>query len=219
VLHSYESGSRGLVFGNRSVQRRVWKREGHDEAWRRGSLRPGIPSLFADPVGTRIFFYEWISARGQSTRLTNTPALKRTQANSPRSRMCSKRSFRVAELYVMPASAARATRDPFRRGALWHAGRSPRGDLVAFTKQNKGPVPQSGVDGVWTGRERSVTASFLDEGPVWAPNGRVSSCLRAKPKGRRASSCIRSIISGRNLKACAHPRGRLRFSVLVAASK
>ena len=49
---------------------------------------------------------------------------------------------------------------------------SPRGDMIAFTKQNEGRFHIGAMltDG---SEERLLTASFLDEGPTWAPNGRV----------------------------------------------
>jgi TolB protein len=49
---------------------------------------------------------------------------------------------------------------------------SPRGDMIAFTKQNEGRF-HIGVMLTDGSEERLLTASFLDEGPTWAPNGRV----------------------------------------------
>ena len=67
---------------------------------------------------------------------------------------------------------------------------SPRGDLIAFTKQNKGRF-HIGVMRVDGSEERLLTASFLDEGPTWAPNGRVH---HVHPRNaRRAGGRPRSI--------------------------
>jgi TolB protein len=49
---------------------------------------------------------------------------------------------------------------------------SPRGDFIAFTKQNGGEF-HIGVMKPDGSDERILTSSFLDEGPTWAPNGRV----------------------------------------------
>ena len=49
---------------------------------------------------------------------------------------------------------------------------SPRGDLIAFTKQNAGRF-HIGVMRTDGSEERLLTSSFLDEGPTWSPNGRV----------------------------------------------
>ncbi|MCF6274892.1 MAG: Tol-Pal system protein TolB, partial [Robiginitomaculum sp.] len=50
---------------------------------------------------------------------------------------------------------------------------SPRGDLIAFTKSNKGQF-HIGVMSAQDGKgERLLTNSYLDEGPTWSPNGRV----------------------------------------------
>jgi TolB protein len=49
---------------------------------------------------------------------------------------------------------------------------SPRGDIIAFTKQ-EGSVFHIGVMKPDGSGERLLTSSYLDEGPTWAPNGRV----------------------------------------------
>ena len=59
---------------------------------------------------------------------------------------------------------------------------SPRGDLIAFTKifQGKFYIGIMRPDG---SGERLLTESFLDEGPTWAPNGRVLMFFRQSPQG------------------------------------
>ena len=49
---------------------------------------------------------------------------------------------------------------------------SPRGDLIAFTKILGGQF-HIGVMRPDGSDERLLTRSTLDEGPAWAPNGRV----------------------------------------------
>ena len=57
---------------------------------------------------------------------------------------------------------------------------SPRGDLIAFTKL-RGGVFFIGVMKPDGEGERLLTESFLDEGPTWAPNGRVLMFFRQTP--------------------------------------
>ena len=48
----------------------------------------------------------------------------------------------------------------------------PRGDLIAFTKQ-QGSIFSIGVMRTDGSGERMLTSGNHDEGPTWAPNGRV----------------------------------------------
>ena len=55
--------------------------------------------------------------------------------------------------------------------------------------------------------ERLLTASFLDEGPTWAPNGRVIMFTR-ETRGAEGQSRLYSIdITGRNLRPVPTPDG------------
>ena len=49
---------------------------------------------------------------------------------------------------------------------------SPTGEFIAFTKQAGGEF-HIGVMRADGSDERLLTSSYLDEGPTWAPNGRV----------------------------------------------
>ena len=49
---------------------------------------------------------------------------------------------------------------------------SPRGDLIAFTKQSGGKFSIGVMKPDGSG-ERILTSGFHNEGPTWAPNGRV----------------------------------------------
>ena len=72
----------------------------------------------------------------------------------------------------MSATGGEARRISFGEGRYGTPVWSPRGDLVAFTKQNAGRF-HIGVMRTDGSEERLLTASFLDEGPTWSPNGRV----------------------------------------------
>ena len=86
------------------------------------------------------------------------------------------------------------------------ATRSPRGDLIAFTKQNKGRF-HIGVMAPDGSRERLITASFLDEGPTWAPNGRVLMFHR-ETQGEAGRSTLYTVdVTGRALQQVRTPDG------------
>ena len=83
---------------------------------------------------------------------------------------------------------------------------SPRGDLIAFTKQQDGRF-HIGVMRTDGSEERLLTSSFLDEGPTWAPNGRVIMFAR-ETQGATGTSALYSVdITGRNLRRVATPQG------------
>ena len=75
----------------------------------------------------------------------------------------------------------------------------PRGDLIAFIKQSNGRF-HIGVMRTDGSEERLLTASFLDEGPTWSPNGRVIMFTR-ETQGAGGLPALYSVdISGRNLR-------------------
>ncbi len=78
--------------------------------------------------------------------------------------------------------------------------------MVAFTKQNQGRF-HIGVMRTDGSEERLLTASFLDEGPSWSPNGRVIMFTRESQGAAGGQPALYSIdISGRNLRRVATPQ-------------
>jgi TolB protein len=99
----------------------------------------------------------------------------------------------------MPAGGGEGTRISGGDGRYGTPVWSPRGDFIAFTKQNAGRfhIGVMRTDGT---EERLLTASFLDEGPTWAPNGRVLMFTR-ETSGAGGQATLWSVdITGRNLK-------------------
>jgi TolB protein len=137
-----------------------------------------------------------------TTRLTDTPAIDTSPCYSPDgSQICfeSDRGGRP-QIYVMSAQGGPANRISFAKDdvnasystPVW----SPRGDYIAFTRQGGGQfsiglIKPDGTD------ERLLTSGFHNEGPTFAPNGRVLMFFR-DPGGNSGPSLFTIDISGRN---------------------
>ena len=108
------------------------------------------------------------------------------------------------QLYVMPAQGGEPRRISYGQGRYGTPVWSPRGDLIAFTKQNAGRF-HIGVMRTDGSEERLLTASFLDEGPSWAPGGRVIMFTR-QTAGAEGQPALYSVdVTGRNLKRVPTP--------------
>ncbi|MEF2072820.1 Tol-Pal system beta propeller repeat protein TolB [Consotaella aegiceratis] len=109
-----------------------------------------------------------------TTRLTNTAAIDTSPSYSPDGQRVVFESDRGGrqQLYVMNADGSNQQRISFGDGAYSTPVWSPRGDLIAFTKQS-GSQFQIGVMRPDGSGERILTSGFFNEGPTWAPNGRV----------------------------------------------
>jgi len=103
------------------------------------------------------------------------------------------------QLYVMSSGGGEARRISFGDGRYATPVWSPRGDLIAFTKLVGGRF-HVGVMRADGSNERLLTASYIDEGPSWAPNGRVLMFFRETP-GETGGPQLYSVdITGRNLR-------------------
>ncbi|KMK68131.1 Tol-Pal system beta propeller repeat protein TolB [Puniceibacterium sp. IMCC21224] len=145
---------------------------------------------------------------GAARQLTSGPSIETAPSYSPDGGRIVFESDRsgTQQLYVMSASGGEAQRISFGAGRYGTPVWSPRGDLIAFTKQNAGRF-HIGVMRTDGSEERLLTASFLDEGPTWAPNGRVLMFAR-ETQGAQGASALYSVdISGRNLKRVRTPDG------------
>ncbi len=152
---------------------------------------------------------------GETRRLTDHPAIDTSPSMSPDGREVVFNSDRGGspQLYIMNADGSTRTcpsggRDVACR-ITFGAGRystpvwSPRGDLIAFTKQTGGRF-HIGVIGIDGSGERLLTESYLDEGPDWSPNGRVITFFRERAPG--ASPGLWSVdLTGRNLRRLPTP--------------
>jgi TolB protein len=109
-----------------------------------------------------------------TTRLTNTPAIDTAPSYSPDGQQICFESDRGGhpQIYVMPATGGSAQRISFGDGIYSTPVWSPKGDYIAFTKQG-GSTFAIGVMKPDGSGERILTEGFHNEGPTFAPNGRV----------------------------------------------
>jgi TolB protein len=133
-----------------------------------------------------------------TTRLTDTAAIDTAPSFSPDgSRICfeSDRGGRQ-QIYVMGANGGQAQRISFSEGAYSTPVWSPRGDYIAFTKQAQGRFAIGIMRPDGSG-ERILTDGYHNEGPTWAPNGRVVMFFR-DPGGSAGPSLFTVDVTGRN---------------------
>lgn len=133
-----------------------------------------------------------------TTRLTDTPAIDTSPSYAPDgARICfeSDRGGKP-QIYVMAAGGGGAQRISFGDGSYSTPVWSPRGDYIAFTKQGGGQFAIGIMKPDGSG-ERILTSGWHNEGPTFAPNGRVLMFFR-DPGGNAGPSLYTVDISGRN---------------------
>jgi len=118
-------------------------------------------------------------------RLTTDPAIDTSPAFSPDGSQLVFNSDRGGspQIYIMNADGSNQHRITFGDGRYTTPVWSPRGDLIAFTKQTGGTFHIGIMRPDGTG-EHILTTSYLDEGPTWAPNGRVLMFFRQQSGGQ-----------------------------------
>jgi TolB protein len=82
----------------------------------------------------------------------------------------------------MPAAGGQAQRISFGEGSHSTPVWSPRGDFIAFTGQARGQFAIGIIKPDGSG-ERVLTSGFHNEGPTFAPNGRVIMFFRDLGQG------------------------------------
>jgi TolB protein len=131
-----------------------------------------------------------------TTRLTDTPAIDTSPSYSPDGQRICFESDRGGkqQIYVMAAGGGGAQRISFGEGNYSTPVWSPRGDFIAFTKQGGGNFSIGIMKPDGSG-ERLLTSGFHNEGPTFAPNGRVLMFFREAGAG---PALFTIDVSGRN---------------------
>src|ERR1700716_4276458 len=132
------------------------------------------------------------------TRLTDTAAIDTSPSYSPDgARICfeSDRGGKQ-QIYVMGAGGGQAQRISFGDGAYSTPVWSPQGDYIAFTKQTQSRFAIGIMKADGSG-ERILTEGYHNEGPTWAPNGRVIMFFR-DPGGNAGPALYTVDVTGRN---------------------
>ena len=143
-------------------------------------------------------------------RLTNDPGIDTAPSFSPDGKQITFESNRGGsqQIYVMNADGSNVHRISFGQGKNGTPVWSPRGDLIAFTKITPSYFGVGVMRPDGSG-ERLLTHGWQDEGPTWAPNGRVvmfTRTLETRSGGAGAGSQIWSIdITGRNERRVLSP--------------
>ena len=145
-------------------------------------------------------------ATGSRQRITENPAIDTAPSFSPDGSHIVFESDRGGsqQLYVQKVDGGEARRISFGQGRYGTPVWSPRGDMVAFTKMQAGRF-HIGVMRTDGSQERLLTASFLDEGPTWAPNGRVLMFFRQPPGAEGAPQLYSVDVTGRTLRRVETP--------------
>ena len=147
-------------------------------------------------ANSNIFVMDLQSKR--TTRLTDTAAIDTAPSYSPDgARICfeSDRGGKP-QVYVMAAIGGAAQRISFGEGSYSTPVWSPRGDFIAFTKQGGGQFSIGIMKPDGSG-ERLLTSGYHNEGPTFAPNGRVVMFFR-DPGGNSGPSLFSVDVTGRN---------------------
>ena len=133
-----------------------------------------------------------------TTRLTDTQVIDTAPSYSPDGMRISFESDRGGkqQIYVMGANGGQAQRISFGDGAYSTPVWSPRGKYPTLPKQMPGRFAIGIMKADGTG-ERILTEGYHNEGPTWAPNGRVIMFFR-DPGGSGGPALYTVDVTGRN---------------------
>lgn len=130
--------------------------------------------LFSLQQGGGSSIFEYDLRTRQSRQITQSPAIDTGPCYSPDQRQIVFESDRdgTQQVFVMNEDGSGQQRISHGEGRYSTPVWSPRGDLIAFTKIIDGRF-LIGVMRPDGSGERILTGGFHNEGPTWAPNGRV----------------------------------------------
>ncbi|OZA00433.1 MAG: Tol-Pal system beta propeller repeat protein TolB [Rhizobiales bacterium 17-65-6] len=133
-----------------------------------------------------------------TTRLTDTSAIDTSPCYSPDGRQICFESDRggTSQIYIMGADGSGARRISFGNARYSTPVWSPRGDIIAYTRQAEGRFG-IGVMKTDGSGERVLTEGYHNEGPTFAPNGRVIMFFR-DPAGGAGPQLFTIDVTGYN---------------------
>jgi TolB protein len=140
------------------------------------------------------------AASGQVIRqVTNSPAIETGPCYSPDGSQITYESDQEngQQIYIMNADGSNQRRISFGEGRYSTPVWSPRGDLIAFTKIMDGRFLIGVMKPDGSG-ERILTGGFHNEGPTWAPNGRVLMFFRESQGGNGGPRLFSVDLTGYN---------------------
>ena len=150
--------------------------------------------------------YEMDLRSKQRRQLTPGNAIDTSPSYSPDSRQIAFETDRdgTQEIYVMNSDGSNPHRISGGDGRYATPVWSPRGDYIAFTKQLGGRF-LIGVMRPDGSGERVLTEGFHNEGPTWAPNGRVIMFFRESPGAEGGPRIFSIDLTGYNERAIPTP--------------
>lgn len=155
----------------------------------------GISNLFAMDLRNR-----------RTMQLTNINAINTAPSYAPDGRQIVFETDRDGsrQLYVMNGDGSDQRRISRGEGSYSTPVWSPRGDLIAFTKMLHGRFLIGVMKPDGSG-ERILTEGFHNEGPTWAPNGRVLMFFRESPGAGGGPRLFTIDLTGYNERQIATP--------------